>query len=96
MTNFQLQKVREAEHVNKKTRKTIQVQMIQRASMRYQIDKVVEDYETFLIDNEVYKAQTYCFNVYEGDPVKFIEGTPGICVSAKLLVNDKVCNVWCE
>ncbi len=54
--------------------------------------------ETFIINGEVFKAKTYCFNFDKGDRVKFIEGSPsGACASATLLNlrSGKVCEVWC-
>jgi len=54
--------------------------------------------ETFVINGEVFKAQTYCFNFGKGDRVKFIEGSPlGACASAKLLNlrTEEMCEVWC-
>lgn len=55
--------------------------------------------ETFVINGEVFKAKTYCFNFEKGDRVLFVEGSPlGACASAKLLNlrTEKVCEVWCE
>ena len=55
--------------------------------------------ETFVINDNVFKAQTYCFNFDQGDKVIFVEGSPlGACASAKLLNlrTEKVCSVWCE
>lgn len=64
----------------------------------YPIEASVND-ETFIINRQVFKAKTYCFNVNRGDRVKFVEGSPaGVCVSAKFLNmrTGDVCNVWCE
>ncbi len=64
----------------------------------YQIDKEI-DSEVFVINGEVYRAQTYCFNLYEGDLVRFIEGSPyGACVSAKIYNRNRnsICDLWCE
>jgi hypothetical protein len=55
--------------------------------------------EVFVINGEVYKAQTYCFNLLEGDHVLFVEGSEyGACASAELLVRrtGQICKVWCE
>jgi hypothetical protein len=55
--------------------------------------------ETFVINDEVFKAKTYCFNFEKGDRVIFLSGSPnGACTSAQLLNlrTEKVCNVWCE
>jgi hypothetical protein len=64
----------------------------------YSIDAAAND-ETFVINGNVFKARTYCFNIEKGDKVIFVEGSPlGACSSAKFLDlrNDKVCSVWCE
>ena len=63
-----------------------------------EIEKEIESDEKWLIDGEIYEAKTYCFGLYEGDRIKFIEGTPGICVSAKFIKknSNRVCEVWCE
>ena len=54
--------------------------------------------ELFIIDGERYEAKTYCFNVEEGDPVVFLKGRPGVCVSATLLNlrTNNICEVWCH
>ena len=57
------------------------------------------DDETFVINGNVFKAHTYCFNVEKGDKVIFIDGSAsGACASAKILNlrTDEVCEVWCE
>jgi hypothetical protein len=64
----------------------------------YAIEASAND-ETFVINAEVFKAKTYCFNFDKGDRVKFIDGSPlGACASATLLNlrTGKVCEVWCE
>jgi hypothetical protein len=64
----------------------------------YAIEASAND-ETFVINGEVFKAKTYCFNFDKGDRVKFIGGSPlGACASATLLNlrTGKVCEVWCE
>jgi hypothetical protein len=67
-------------------------------SRRYTIEAAVND-ETFVINDNVYKARTYCFNVAKGDRVIFVDGSAwGACVSAEfvnLRTGDK-CAVWCE
>ena len=64
----------------------------------YEIQASAND-ETFVINGEVFKAKTYCFNFDKGDRVLFLEGSPfGACASAKLLNlrTKKICEVWCE
>jgi len=49
-------------------------------------------------DGEKFEAQTYCFNMEEGDAVIFLEGSAfGACASAVILnlrTREK-CAVWC-
>ena len=55
--------------------------------------------ETFIINGNVFKAKTYCFNVNKGDRVKFVDGSAnGACASAKFLNvrTGRICDVWCE
>ncbi|MGA8489680.1 MAG: hypothetical protein WB711_04610 [Terriglobales bacterium] len=64
----------------------------------YTIEASAND-ETFVINGEVFKAKTYCFNFDKSDRVKFIDGSPlGACASATLLNlrTGKVCEVWCQ
>ena len=64
----------------------------------YAVDASAGD-ETFVINGEVFKAKTYCFNIEKGDRVVFIEGSPlGACASAKIvnLRTEKACELWCE
>lgn len=64
----------------------------------YLVDASHND-ETFIINGEVFKAKTYCFNMREGDKVVFLSGSAlGACASAELLNlrTGKVCRVWCE
>jgi hypothetical protein len=64
----------------------------------YPVEGSVND-ETFIINGEVFKAKTYCFNVDKVDRVKFIEGSAlGACASAKFLNtrSGDVCDVWGE
>jgi hypothetical protein len=68
------------------------------AATEYEIEISHND-ELFIINDEKYEAKSYCFNMEEGDPVIFLEGSPyGVCVSAKLLNlrTKKTCEVWCE
>ncbi|HYN16187.1 MAG TPA: hypothetical protein VES66_10425 [Terriglobales bacterium] len=70
----------------------------QSAPSPYVIEASAND-ETFVINGEVFKAKTYCFNFDKGDKVIFLEGSPlGACASAKLLNlrTEKICDVWCE
>jgi hypothetical protein len=63
----------------------------------YVVEASVND-DTFVINGEVFKAKTYCFNFDNGDHVKFVEGSPsGACASATLLNlrSGEVCEVWC-
>jgi len=67
-------------------------------SGRLEVEATAND-ETFVINGEVFKAQTYCFNIDQGDRVLFIEGNAnGVCATAKFLVmrTGNVCEVWCE
>lgn len=55
--------------------------------------------EVFIINGEKFEAQTYCFNMEQGDPVIFLEGSPfGACASAVIfnLRSREKCEVWCE
>lgn len=68
------------------------------AANEYEIGLSHSD-ERFIINDEKYKAKTYCFDMKKGDRVIFLEGSPyGACVSAELLDlrTETVCNVWCE
>ena len=52
-------------------------------------------------NDEIFEAQTYCFNMEEGDPVIFLDGTAasmGVCVLTEILNRrtNQVCKVWCE
>jgi len=64
----------------------------------YEIEVSHND-ELFIINGEKFEAQTYCFNMEEGDPVIFLEGSPfGACANAVILnlrTREK-CDVWCE
>jgi len=65
---------------------------------RYFIEVSHND-ELFIINGERYEARTYCFNMIEGDPVIFLEGSAlGVCVTAELLNlrTRNECPVWCE
>lgn len=64
----------------------------------YEIEVSHND-ELFVINGEKFEAQTYCFNMEEGDRVIFIEGSAlGACTSATLLNlrTKNKCEVWCE
>jgi len=55
--------------------------------------------EIFIINGEKFEAQTYCFNINEGDSVVFLEGSPlGPCTTAviKDLDTGSLCKLWCE
>lgn len=68
------------------------------AASEYEIEKSIND-ETFIINGEVFKAKTYCFNVNDGDKVIFIDGSAyGACASAEFLNlrTKNTCEVWCE
>lgn len=61
--------------------------------------EVSKNDEWFVINGELFQARTYCFNMEEGDPIVFLDGSPhGVCVSATLfnLRTKKTCEVWCE
>lgn len=64
----------------------------------YEIEVSHND-EFFIINGEKFEAKTYCFDMEEGDPVIFLEGSPyGVCTSAVILnlrTREK-CAVWCE
>ncbi len=63
----------------------------------YEIEAAGND-EKFVIDGDLYVAQSYCLGWDEGDRVIFIDGTPGVCVTATLYNMDREekCDVWCE
>jgi hypothetical protein len=64
----------------------------------YQVEVAHND-ELFIINGERYEAKTYCFNIYEGDEVIFIDGSPlGACASATILNlrTKNKCELWCE
>ena len=68
------------------------------AATEYEIE-VSHDDELFIINGEKYEAQTYCFNMEEGDKVIFIKGSAlGVCASAEILNlrTKNICKVWCE
>ncbi len=65
---------------------------------RYYIQAANDD-EIFVINDEVFSAQTFCFDMEAGDEIVFISGSPvGACTSAELLNvrTKKLCEVWCE
>ena len=58
-----------------------------------------ENDEVFVINGRKYRAKTYCYGLFPGARVKFIEGSSvGDCDSAKIvnLNRDQVCSLWCE
>jgi hypothetical protein len=64
----------------------------------YVVEASVND-DTFIINGEVFKAKTYCFNVQKGDRVIFTEGSAlGACATAEFVVlrTSQKCSVWCE
>jgi hypothetical protein len=68
------------------------------AATTFTIDVSHND-ELFVINGEKFEAQTYCFDMEEGDAVIFLDGSPyGVCVSATLLNlrTKDTCKVWCE
>lgn len=68
------------------------------SSNTYTIEAAHND-ELFIINGEKFEAQSYCTNMYEGDEVVFIEGSPlGVCTSASVvnLRTRNKCNLWCE
>jgi hypothetical protein len=54
---------------------------------------------TSIINREKYEAKNNCFNMEEGVPLTYVEGSVfGACLSA-VIVNqhtDQMCEVWCE
>ncbi len=61
--------------------------------------QVSKNDEIFVINDELFKAKTYCFQMEVGDQVIFLEGSPyGACVSAEVLNlrTKKRCELWCE
>lgn len=68
-----------------------------RAATTYDIEAIAND-EKLIIDGELYEAKTWCMHWSEGESVIFLDGTPGVCVSAELFnVNRReTCEVWCE
>jgi hypothetical protein len=67
------------------------------SSRSYVIQASTND-ETFVINDNVFNAKTYCSNFNKGDRVIFISGSAaGACASQLLNVRtSKTCNVWCE
>ncbi len=64
----------------------------------YEVEASADD-DTFVINGELFKAKTYCFNLDKGDRVVFVEGSAlGACASAKVvnLRTGKTCDLWCE
>jgi len=70
-----------------------------RASSSTYVIQASSNDETFVINGEIFKAKTYCFNMEKGDRVIFASGSPsGVCTSAEILNlrTRDVCSVWCE
>jgi len=68
------------------------------AATDYEIEAASND-ETFIINGEVFKAQTYCLGWEKDDRVIFLEGSPfGACASATLYNRrtKDTCEVWYE
>lgn len=65
-------------------------------NQQYFIDSNIND-QKFLIDGNLYSAKTYCFSMYEGDAVIFLENKD-LCISNTIinLKNGNKCDVWCE
>lgn len=64
----------------------------------YAVQASVND-EKFIINGQVYEAQTYCFGVEKGDQVMFISGSAlGACATAEFVAvrTSKSCKVWCK
>jgi hypothetical protein len=83
--------------INTEEKESADVTPIRRGASGYTIDASAND-ETFVINGEIFKAKTYCFNFDKGDHVKFIEGSPlGACAAATILNlrSGEVCEVWC-
>ena len=86
----------------KKNKLVLQKKNTNKATARHdnylEVEKVITSSTAWMIDGEVYKAQAYCFSLRKGDYVKFIEGTPGLCVSAKVIkqFDSNICNLWCK
>ena len=71
------------------------------AYIRYEIQIAYND-EFFIINDEKFSAQTYCFasdGFDQGDYVVFLDGSPfGACATATI-ANPKTgntCELWCE
>lgn len=54
--------------------------------------------EHFIINENNFKAQTYCPFLKIGDRVRFLAGNPNSCTFADVLdLNSKrICRLWCE
>ena len=64
----------------------------------FPIELAVND-EHFVINGELFEAQTYCLRWEVGDSVVFLDGSEyGACATAELYNIDKgeACSVWCE
>ena len=64
----------------------------------YAIEMAYND-EKFIINGEMFEAQSYCMGWDVGDSVIFLDGSEyGACASAELynLERGEECSVWCE
>ena len=67
-------------------------------SSSYVVQQAIAD-EFFVINDNRYRARTYCFNLDVGDQVLFTDGSPyGACSSASVVIlkNRDRCDLWCE
>lgn len=68
------------------------------AADEHEIEAASND-EKFIINDEVYEAQTYCLGWEAGNMVIFLDGSAyGACATAKLFNTRtrETCDVWCE
>lgn len=94
----------ESKIINTDDNESVQVTPLESTSSnipgrRSYVVQVAANDETFVVNDQVFKAKTYCFNVEKGDRVIFVSGSAlGACASAKILNlrTSKVCDVWCE
>lgn len=64
----------------------------------YLIEMAYND-EKFIVNGEMFEAQTYCLGWSEGESVIFLDGSEyGACASAELynVQRGEECSVWCE
>lgn len=71
------------------------------AYVQYEI-QVAHNDEFFIINDEKFSAQTYCYSwngFDQGDMVVFLDGSPfGACATATIAnpLTGKTCDLWCE